>query len=250
MFARRLFACRSVATVVLATALTLGGGVTMTSASSTQVDLHDSGSTADAPDDADSPTTDSSAAGIGSDLPDQNPGMRDLERTSHDLRQGTDPVEPAPSAPSDPPTAEPQVTPRISPRAATWTVYSVTDKKTTSGYTDYSQRLGNCKAIRSGTTCTISVSKAATRTVGLALGASRSTITAGLNISSASTVSMSVPCSSPRLRAGQTYRAWPMGNRYSYRVWKTYSNTAGVVTVTKSTTQYAFSPAQNSITCG
>jgi len=136
-------------------------------------------------------------------------------------------------------------------RAAAWTVYNVTNKKTvSSNYTNRAQQLGSCKAARAGTTCTISVTKAATRTVGLALGASRATVTAGLNISKSSTVSMSVSCSSPTLRAGQTYRAWPRGKRYSYQVWKTASNTAGVVTVSKSGTLYAFDPGQNAITCG
>ena len=58
----------------------------------------------------------------------------------------------------------------------------------------------------------------ATRTVQLALGASRDNISAQLSLSSATTQSVTVGCTSPAMTAGTVWTAWPRGNLWQHRI--------------------------------
>ncbi|GAA3637511.1 hypothetical protein GCM10022200_21060 [Microbacterium awajiense] len=133
--------------------------------------------------------------------------------------------------------------------------YRVVNASKSTYYTNFGQVVGSCKALTTGTTCTISKGKTATRTIGTSLGYTRSGVAASLNMSSASSVTISVSCTSPVLKAGQTFYAYPVGDRWSYRIKKdtiySYTNTG---TIYKTTTEYsnyltAFNPYASSIAC-
>jgi hypothetical protein len=134
-----------------------------------------------------------------------------------------------------------------------YTSYEVINKKTLStDWDDKSQELGRCKS--NGGTCSIQRGETATRTIGLSLGVSRSVVAGSLNISASTAVTTTVGCTSPKLKKGQVWKAWPNGTRYSYKVKKTVNQPAGSgkrkITTTTSGTLYAFSPRANSISCG
>lgn len=112
-------------------------------------------------------------------------------------------------------------------------------------FTNSSQTLATCQSV--GGTCTISRALSATRTIGLTLGASRSWASAQLNISAASTQTVTAACTSPTLRSGQTWRAYPHGQRWSYRIQSQYYGNDGGVdfpigSPQTSGTLYAFNP--------
>lgn len=94
-------------------------------------------------------------------------------------------------------------------------------------YTNFSNRLTYCVAGTTGTTCTLSTTKDATRSIGLDLGITRSAVAASLNISSAWTRSVSVSCTSPALTVGQKFAAYPRGTKFTYRIkrWGTMQTT-------------------------
>lgn len=98
-------------------------------------------------------------------------------------------------------------------------VYQVVNKTSTTGYVNYAQKLTYCQSGTAGVSCTISSTYSATRTIGVSLGWTRAGVAAGLSISSASSVSVSVACTSPPLAAGQKFVAYPIGTRYSYRIY-------------------------------
>lgn len=125
--------------------------------------------------------------------------------------------------------------------------YQLLDKRTVStDYTNRSNEIGSCRVLTSGASCTVTTSVSATVSVGLDLGASRGFVTGALNITSATSVSSSASCTSPALPAGSTFRAWPRGTQYSYKL-RHFSRSGGVST---SGTLSAFVPRQNAITCG
>lgn len=116
-------------------------------------------------------------------------------------------------------------------------------------YVNKSQILGSCKMLSPGT-CTVSVTASSTRTISLSLGATRGTVAANLGISSATTVSNGTACGSTLLKAGQTWKAYPMGGRYSYQIEKRWHSGSIVYSTERSGTLYAFNPASNRIACG
>ena len=99
-----------------------------------------------------------------------------------------------------------------------------------------------------GITCTISQSTNATRSISLSLGITRGTVASGLGISASSDVGTSVSCTSPALSAGQSFRAYPLGTRFSYKAQK--KTIVGPQTTTEvSGTLYAFDPRANAVAC-
>ena len=124
--------------------------------------------------------------------------------------------------------------------------YEVNDKKTVStDYTNKSNVIASCKVASNNVTCSISHSEAASVSVQLALNVSRGTVTSGLNITSNSTVTTTVSCTSPKMTTGQVFDAWPRGTRYSYTV--THFQPGNTQT---SGTLYAFVPKADYIACG
>lgn len=105
--------------------------------------------------------------------------------------------------------------------------------------------LASCSVGRSGTTCTITKGKTATRTVETGLGFSRKRISASLGISASKSVSINVSCTSPKLKKGQVFRAYPVGTRHYYTLYR-YNNKTGSKKVEKKS---AFNPYSNQIHC-
>lgn len=137
----------------------------------------------------------------------------------------------------------------IAPRVVT-TMYSVINKKTlNANYTNFDQQLGSCTQGKGTGDCAIQVTISSTRTVGLSLGVPRSTITAGLNISNATSVSNSTSCTSGTLKTGQSWKAYPKGTRYSYQIQKLTFAGGQMNRKETSGTLYAFDPSPNDIFC-
>lgn len=131
--------------------------------------------------------------------------------------------------------------------------YNIINKSSTANVTG--AVFASCKITTTGGLCSISKGKSVTRTVQVSLGASRADVATGLSISSASSVTTTVGCSSPALRAGQVWKARALGTRHSYRVQKqesyrprigpTYWKTVGTSSVLT-----AYNPYSSGISCG
>ena len=74
---------------------------------------------------------------------------------------------------------------------------NLVNKTSTSNYVNRSNRLALCNVATSGTTCTISSGKTATRTIDLSFNATRAGVAGTLGISSSTTQTISVSCTSP-----------------------------------------------------
>lgn len=114
----------------------------------------------------------------------------------------------------------------------------------------------SCKITSNGGTCTITTGKSVTRTIQVSLGASRGDVSAGLNISSAESVTTTVACASPALKAGQTWKARALGTKYTYNVREEKRSQPRIggpatwSTVQTSGKLTAFNPYSSSISCG
>lgn len=113
----------------------------------------------------------------------------------------------------------------------------------------------SCRITTTGGTCTIAKAESITRTVQLSLGVSREVVSASLGFSSAKSVSTTVSCSSPALKAGQVWKARALGSTYTYKVKKlqAYKPRIGPLkwrTVDTSATLKAYNPYASDISCG
>jgi hypothetical protein len=104
---------------------------------------------------------------------------------------------------------------------------------------NFNQTLATCSA-PPGFTCTISRSASATREIGLALGVSRSVVSAGLNLSSATTRTVSVSCTATMTATRSRLVAYPAGTQIFYKI-TSNGQTSG--------TLMAFEPAGVSTAC-
>lgn len=132
--------------------------------------------------------------------------------------------------------------------------YYAVNKSKTANSINFAQLLASCSVGTSGATCTISKGKTATRTISLSLGASRGVIASQLGISADTSVSVSTSCTSPVMSAGQVWKAYPVGDRWSYRIHKrttVYNNQGFVQSTTNEYSAYlsAFNPYSASIHC-
>jgi hypothetical protein len=131
-----------------------------------------------------------------------------------------------------------------------YTRTSVVNKSKSANYTDKSRQISRCTVQTNNSSCGISRGESATRTIGLALGASRSFVASQLSISSAASVSTTVTCMSPKMKKGQSWVAWGQGDRFTYKIKKETLVSGAVLGSTTSGTVSAFNPKASSITCG
>lgn len=130
------------------------------------------------------------------------------------------------------------------------TIQTVIGKSKVSGsYVNRSNRLASCTVGSSGSTCTIQRSVSATRSVDVSLGITRGAVSSSLGFSAAESVSTSVSCNSPSMKAGQTWSAYPRGDRWSYKVSSVTKVGVRVVASKTSGTLYAFNPRANDVFC-
>ena len=113
---------------------------------------------------------------------------------------------------------------------------------------------GSCKVMTTGSVCDISKNLSASRTIGVAFGLSRSAVATQLNISSAKTQSVSVGCTSPKMKKGQVWEARSVGTRYVYKIRKdkAYKPRFGRTRwAPKATSGFrvAFNPSKSHIAC-
>lgn len=127
----------------------------------------------------------------------------------------------------------------------------VVNKKTvSSNYINKGEQLASCTALTSGVTCSITKARQATRTIQTTFGITRDAVASSLSISSADSVTVSIQCSSPVMKKGQTFKAWPSGKRFSYQIKQETLTMPSmqVISSKTSTTQYAFNPT--GVACG
>lgn len=139
------------------------------------------------------------------------------------------------------------------PASAALFRYKVIEKSSTANVTG--GVFASCKITTNGGACDIARGKSITRTIGISLGASRSVVSSGLSISAGNTVTTTVACQSPALKAGQTWHGRALGTRYNYKVQKqqSYKPRVGATqwkAVGTSSKLTAFDPKPNSISCG
>jgi len=129
-------------------------------------------------------------------------------------------------------------------------VRSVINKSTVSSrYVDMSKSIASCSVGPAGGSCSITRGSTVTQTVQLALGISRGNVTGSLGLSSASSRSLTVGCTSLSMKAGQVYRAYAVGPRYKYQV-KAVSMVGYLVAKTETSgVLYAFDPKPSDIHC-
>lgn len=105
-------------------------------------------------------------------------------------------------------------TPRV-PRG-TCNAYELVNKSTRTHVKG--PQVGQCHVRRSGTTCTVQVSTSVTGSIGTAFGMSTSAVKADLNLSGSVSASYSTSCTSPKMKKGETFRAWADRTVYKYKV--------------------------------
>jgi hypothetical protein len=115
-----------------------------------------------------------------------------------------------------------------------------------------SQILARCAATTSGSSCSIITTKASQRTWGLALGASKGYISGVFNYSNSTTETVGINCTSPKMKKGQVYYAWPLGSYYDYKVRRTelYGPYNDVIAVKTSGIEHSFNPYSSGVACG
>lgn len=103
----------------------------------------------------------------------------------------------------------------------------------THNWTNKSRQLGICKvhAGAGGGTCTISTSYSTTTGVTSSFNISKSIVAANIGIQFEKTVSGSVSWTSPKAKAGSSFKAWAVGERVTYKIKKWKVTKVGTRTV-------------------
>lgn len=124
----------------------------------------------------------------------------------------------------------------------TYTKHEMINKTSKSGHG--SQKLTYCVVARDNATCSVAKTTTATRSIAVDLGFSRAEVAGKLNVSASNSVSVQVSCTSPKLKKGEHWTAYPTGKTYSYKLRSTTYRDTGVVISgpTTSKTLKAFSP--------
>jgi hypothetical protein len=133
------------------------------------------------------------------------------------------------------------------PAVSTSISYSATSVSKTPNIVDYSHEIGRCSAGAPGTVCSISRTSSATNTFGVAFGLSPALVAGQLSVSYAASTSVTISCQSPPLASGRTFRAYPLGTSWGYRLTR-YSHTPAGTTSTLSGPLTAFR-ASNGFHC-
>ncbi|WP_431247524.1 hypothetical protein [Leifsonia xyli] len=126
------------------------------------------------------------------------------------------------------------------------TTFQVVNSSYAGGRVDFTHIVARCYA--SNGTCTITAGKSATNSIDVSLGWNSGGVASGLGISSAGSTSISVGCTSPRLRPGVAWTGYAVGRYFTYRIKKVTSAPSGV-TSTYSGWLHAFSAYSNQIYC-
>ncbi|WP_284754341.1 hypothetical protein [Curtobacterium sp. ME-Dv--P-122a] len=134
------------------------------------------------------------------------------------------------------------------PRAA-WGYYNKVVNKSKKSHHTGSQILASCGSRTSSMNCGLTKGRAATRTIGLEFGATRKWAAGKLNFSASRTQSVSVTCSRQRVPKGRMLVAYPVGNRYKYKIEKHMTGAGKDYVTGRSGWLYAFNPGSARVTC-
>ena len=126
--------------------------------------------------------------------------------------------------------------------------YKMIDHSKKTDVTDFSHRLGVCKAESNGTKCNISKGKTSTRSIDTSFGLSKGWVAGKLNISSSSSVTVTVGCSTVTLKKGQKLEAFPVGSKHKYKIRKRSDNNKRI-TYDTSGWRYTYNPYVTGIAC-
>lgn len=125
----------------------------------------------------------------------------------------------------------------------------VLNKSKQSNYTS-AAAIGACVITTTGGTCGISRGKAASRTIDLTYGLTRSFVAGQIGVSASSSVQTTVDCRSPALKKGQRWAAHSIGNRWTYQL-RTITTVNGRVSDNRTSgLLHAFDPYAAHISCG
>jgi len=97
-------------------------------------------------------------------------------------------------------------------------VTSVVDISRQYNHIGYNKRITYCGVGSAGATCTLSLTTTVSRDIQLGMNLSRATVAASLSISSTTSRSVTVACTSPPMQPGQIWSAYPYGTRLTYRI--------------------------------
>lgn len=129
------------------------------------------------------------------------------------------------------------------------TYYEVISVTKTDSYVDLAKPIASCTVGTSGATCAIGKGKSVARTVGVQLGVSSLFVSASLHISTETSESTTVTCTSPALRAGQSWLAYGQGVKFTYKV-KKWMVINGMPSIPQTSSEtHAFDPEGDSIYC-
>jgi hypothetical protein len=124
-------------------------------------------------------------------------------------------------------------------------------KRVSTTYMNYAKPVGSCSVGKKGGTCTISKGETATASISTSLGVSKGVIAGTVGFSASESYPITASCSSPELKKGETWTAWPKGDRWAYKVQTGQKYPPNTFVAEKTSgTLYAFKPHSNAIVCG
>lgn len=120
---------------------------------------------------------------------------------------------------------------------------TVVNKSVTRGVVQYGERLATCGSPSSTVECGISVTRSATRKIGVSAGVGVAFVAGQLGISSAKTESISVRCTGKPTRTHRYVVAYAVSDVWSYTVrTKKYDYYSGKLVSTTNSKQWAYDP--------
>jgi hypothetical protein len=108
----------------------------------------------------------------------------------------------------------------------------------------------SCLIQYDGANCTITTGKSVSREVQLAFGMTWAAATSQLGIGRSTSITTTVSCQSPGLPAGTTWKARPVGTKYTYKIRRDTIQAGHVIRTATSGRLTAFNPSASHIACG
>ncbi|MBF4603163.1 hypothetical protein [Curtobacterium sp. VKM Ac-2884] len=132
---------------------------------------------------------------------------------------------------------------------AAWGYYHKVISKSSTGSYVGTEKLASCGSRTVAMDCSLTKGKAATRSIGLDLGATRAWAAGQLKISASATQSVSVTCRKQKVAKGKQLVAYPVGVRYKYKIEKHITGGGKEYVTDTSGWLYAFNPGSARVSC-
>lgn len=132
---------------------------------------------------------------------------------------------------------------------AAWGYYTKMISKSSTGSYVGTEKLASCGSRTAAMDCSLTKGKAATRSIGLDLGATRKWAAGQLKISASGTQSVSVTCRKQKVAKGKQLVAYPVGVRYKDKIEKHMTGAGKDYVTGTSGWLYAFNPGSARVSC-